>query len=192
MSEEQIQKKEKFMNLDRMLIVLVVLIVLYAVTKNWNDSSALTACQQECAILFQGNEWKVDSFCVCQNNTLNEANDWFVKEDIRQNGLVDFFLREDTTDTKPALLTCLKSSLSNGDKATINFSGELKKVLTKKCVKLLDDEDFRNNHDVELYCSCYLNKVKGNLTINRLFAKEFFKVDNFLPVDSLCLESSRN
>lgn len=190
MSEEQIEKKEGFMNLDRMLIVLVVLIVIYAVTKNWNDSSSLSACQTECVDLFPANEWSVDTFCVCQNNALNVANDWFVKEDIRQHGLLNFFLKEDTTNIKPVLLECIRSSFANGENGSINYKGQIKKILNQRCIKLLDDKDFRKNNDIDLYCSCYMNKVKQDFTINKLFEKEFFNVDNFLPLDSLCLESS--
>ncbi len=190
MTEEQKEKKEAFMNLDRMLIVLVVLIVLYAVTKNWNDSSSLTSCQTECATLFEQGDWEIDKFCVCQNKVINEANNWFAKEDIRKNGLIKFFLKPDTTNIKPALISCIKTSLNNSEVASINYNGKIKKILNEKCIKLLDDKDFRNNHDIDIYCSCYLNKVRGKLTISKLFDNEFFNVDNFLPLDSLCLESS--
>jgi len=190
MSEEQIEKKQRFMNFDRMLIVLVVLIVLYAVTKNWSDSSSLSACKAECVELFQANAWALDSFCICQNNALSDANNWFVKEDIRKNGLINFFLKEDTTNIKPLLIKCMKSNLKGSSTAAINYEGSIKEILNQRCIKLLDDKDFRKNNDIEIYCSCYLNKTKDKLTINSLFENDFFNVDNFLPIDSLCLESS--
>ena len=188
--EEQIEKKDKFMNLDKMLLILVVLIVIYAITKNWNDSSSVTACQTECVDIFPANAWAIDSFCLCQNEALNEANDWFVKEDIRKNGLINFLLNEDTTNIKPSLLNCMKLSLKEANATTVQYSGKLKETLNQRCVKLLDDDDFRKNNDIELYCNCYLNKVKHKFTINNLFKNEFFDVDNFVPLDSLCLESS--
>ena len=84
----------------------------------------------------------------------------------------------------------MKLNLKDPNSTPVNYKGSIKEVLNDRCIKLLDDKDFRKNNDIELYCSCYLNKIKDRLTINKLFENEFFNVDNFLPVDSLCLESS--
>ena len=193
MTEEQNKQEEPgkvFFNLDKKFMFLVALVILYAVSKSFNDNNSVSACQTEMVKLYSGDDYKLDSFCLCQNNFLNEHNDWFVKEGIRKNGLIDFFMKEDTTGTKEPILKCLKNNIENPKTKSFELHGDFKELMIKKCIKLVEDDDFRKKHDLELYCSCYMNKNKNRMTINTVFENNFFFKENFQPLDTLCLQMS--
>lgn len=188
-SESQDKDKSVF-NLDKKFLILVGLIVIYAVSKSFTDNNNINACNSELEDLYSGSDWQLDSFCLCQNDFLNKNNDWFVKEKIRKEGFLDFFMTKDTTGAKEEVLSCLKSNINDHKVKPLNFQGEFKDLMIKKCIKLIEDDDFRNKHDLELYCSCFMNKNKSRLTINTVFESDFFFLDNFRPLDTICLQMS--
>ncbi len=195
MSEEKVDSQEEgaakpFLNLDKKFMFLIVLIILYAVSKSCNDTNSIASCQTELLNLYDGDDWRLDSFCVCQNDLLNEKNNWFVKEQIRNHGLIDFFMKADTTGIKVPILKCLKSNVSDPKNKAFALKGGFKELMVSKCMDLVKDPDFNKKHDVELYCSCFMNKNRGKLKINTVFENDFFFIENFMPLDSLCLETS--
>lgn len=162
--------------MDKNVIILVVLVLLYAGSQFIADKIQISDCQEQLMVLNGKGNLNIDRCCTCVLDQVKTSEFKILEEQFKLNGISALVKVDDPLlDVFDKSWTaCYKNESQN----VLSFSTFQIDSLTTLCKEEYAMTGLEKEVDIGKYCSCSVDAMKENLSVRELLRNEFNFSDN--------------
>jgi len=131
-----------------------------------------------------------EAYCRCVTQKLYTT----FKSDSNQlkqltQGNVHLIIADLDAITRQKYASCFTNNLNNTS-APIKLSSSLEEHIRNNMLEELENTSLARTNNVALYCDCFINNIKSQVSSHELFDEAFSTSPKYLQIDSLCTATS--
>ena len=174
--------------MDRNVIILVFLVVLYVISKMIADKIQMSDCQDQLVELKGASILDTKICCTCALEEIKKSEFKILDEQIKNKGISILLTNDDPLlETFDAgWTTCVKNKSNNA----FSFSAPQKDSLSLVCKKEYEGTGFEKEVDVTQFCNCYVENAQKNISVRELLKVEMNFSDD-RAINDKCITQSK-
>jgi len=174
--------------MDRNVLILVVLVVLYVLSKMVADNIQMSDCKEELKVFKGATALDTEICCACALEQMKETKFKLLDEQMKTKGISALLTTEDPllNTFDEALTDCVKNKTTD----TFSFTASQKDSLGLVCKKEYEGTDFEQEVHLDQFCNCYVENIRKNISVRELLNLKINFADNRL-INENCISQSK-